>query len=407
LHQLFFLYWFQNRQSGNFAEPDKASLCEFPVFHPQNEIKAIPMFKMIHTKSNISTFQNPMRVLVSILFSFCLLACGNEKPLPDISQVDVQLNIQQFERDFFTIDSMNPQPGLNNLIKKYPVFTPLFVSNVLGLGPISDSNELIKLGLRRYIHLNQGVYNKVEEKFRNTNLIRKELETAFRYLKYYYPDYKVPIIYTTIGPLDALPPLSSGEPSPNYMGTNFLAIGLQFYLGANYDVYQDQAFITNIAPKYRSRRFSEQYLAADVMKLLLDDIYPDSSNRLPLGEQFIEKGKRLYLLQSLLPEKHDTIITGYTNNQLKWCIENEREIYNFFLQQQLFYERDLALIAPFTSDGPFTQGMPESSPGNIGAFIGLQIVNAYVKNHKGKINPADVMKIKAAEIFKESGYKPR
>jgi hypothetical protein len=143
------------------------------------------------------------------------------------------------------------------------------------------------------------------------------------------------------------------------------------------------------------------------MKLVIDDIYPDSSTRLTLGEQFIEKGKRLYMLSSLLPETNDTIITGYTSKQLDWCEENEREIYNYFLQQQLFYERDPSLIMPYINDGPFTQGMPEASPGNTGAFLGLQFVKAYVKRNKDKKNPVDLLKIPAATIIKDSGYKPR
>jgi len=360
-----------------------------------------------YTKLNFMTFLNPMRLAIITLLSFCVVACSNDRVLPDISKIKVTLKIHQFERDFFAIDSMNPQPGITQLIEKHPDFAPLFISNVLGLGPLTDSNKIINPGVRRYLFLNQDIYQTVNEKFRNTEFINSELELAFRYLKYYYPDYKIPDIYTTIGPLDALPPLSNGEPSPNYIGNNFLAIGLQFYLGADYDIYQDQSFITNIAPRYRSRKFSQEYIALDVMKLIIDDLYPDSSNRLPLGEQFIEKGKRLYHLQSLLPEKHDTIITGYTNKQLEWCLENEREIYNFFLQQKLFYERDLVLINPFITDGPFTQGMPDNAPGNIGAFLGLQIVKSYVKKHQDKTNPADLMKTNAATILKESGYKPR
>jgi hypothetical protein len=62
---------------------------------------------------------------------------------------------------------------------------------------------------------------------------------------------------------------------------------------------------------------------------------------------------------------------------------------------------------PYVNDGPFTQGMPETSPGNIGAFLGLQIVKAYVKKHEEKKNPVELLKISASTIIKESGYKPR
>jgi len=365
------------------------------------------MRKKSDTKEPNSSFDSAMRLFATLLIMSLLFSCGKKKDLPDISGIKVELNLRRFEQDFFRIDSMQPKGGLSKIITAYPDFAPLFISNVLGLGSINDSNPLIETGMRRFLHLNQTIYKSTIQKFSNTNDLEKELTLAFRYLKYYFPNYKVPTFYTTIGPMDALPPLSNGEPSPNFMGTDFIAIGLQFYQGRDYPLYQEPAFVTNIVPAYRSRRFSKEYITSDIMKLVIDDIYPDSSARLPLGEQFIEKGKRLYMLSSFLPETHDTIVTGYTSTQLEWCKENEREIYNYFLQQQLFYERDPSLIMPYINDGPFTPGMPETSPGNTGAFLGLQFVKAYVKRYKDKKNPVDLLKIPAGIIIKDSGYKPR
>ena len=82
---------------------------------------------------------------------------------------------------------------------------------------------------------------------------------------------------------------------------------------------------------------------------MLDDLLPDSSKRLPLIEQFVERGKRKYLLHLLLPQAHDSILLGYTGKQLAWCRENERSIFNFFAQQQLLYERDPALVQGFVT----------------------------------------------------------
>jgi hypothetical protein len=347
-----------------------------------------------------------MRIFLSFLICVLLISCGNNPELPDISGVRVDLKYRRFERDFFQIDSMNTRPGITNLVAQYPEFAPLFVNHVLGLGPLSDSNTLIDPGIRRFLHINQSLFETTEKTFGETNDLAEELTGAFRYLKYYFPQYPIPEILTTIGPMDALPPLSNGEPSPNYMGKDFIAIGLQFYLGKDYSIYQDPHFIANIVPVYKSRKFERAYITADVMKLVIDDLYPDSSKVQSLGEIFIEKGKRMYLLQSLLPEKHDTILYGYTNDQLKWCEENEREIYSYFLQQDLFYQHDLSLIMPYCTDGPYTQGMPQESPGNIGLFVGLKIVKSYLKKHP-KINPRELMTTPASVILKKSNYKPR
>jgi hypothetical protein len=249
------------------------------------------------------------------------------------------------------------------------------------------------------------VYKESQKLFKDFSGTAKELENGFRYVKHYFPDYKVPTIITTVGPMDALAPMSNNEPSPNYMGENFLAVSLQFYLGKDFSIYNDPGYISSVAPQYRSARFSKEYIAGDVFKLVIDDLFPDSSSRYPLIERFIEKGKRLYLLQQFLPNSNDTLLIGYTGKQLKWCKENERSMYNFFIQQNLLFEIDPALTQNFTTDGPTTQGMPEQSPGNIGAFLGWEIVKAYMQK-KPSVTVAQLMRTSNKNIFNEADYKP-
>lgn len=352
--------------------------------------------------SFISSMKN-LFLLSALVFLF---ACNDQSNAPDVSKLSVNLTVQRFEQDFFAIDSNQTKTGLTALQNKYPVFLPLFVNHVLGLGAFTDTNQLIFEGSKRFLHLNKPVYEKSQELYKNFNPVKAELSKGFQYVKYYFPSYQVPSVITTVGPMDALAPMSNNEPSPNYMGENFLAIGLQFYLGKDYAIYNDAGYISSIAPQYRSRRFSKEFIPTDVFMLVIDDLYPDSSNRFPLIERFVEKGKRLYLLNKFLPQTNDTLLIGYTGKQLDWCKESERSIYNFFIQQNLLFEMDPALTQNFTTDGPSTQGMPESSPGNIGAYLGWEIVKAYINKHPD-LSPQRFMQTPNKKIFDESGYKPR
>ena len=346
-----------------------------------------------------------MKKLLPILLLISITACNNRNNAPDVSHIKIDLKTERFEQAFFNIDSNNTKAGLAQLQQKYPTFLPLFVTNVLGLGPISDSNSLVYDGTKRFLHLNQVVYKQSQDLYKNFSSTAKELEDGFRYVKHYFPAYNVPAIITTVGPMDALAPMSNNEPSPNYLGENFLAIGLQFYLGKEFSIYNDPGYISSVAPLYRSARFSKEYIAGDVFKLVIDDLFPDSSSRYPLIERFIEKGKRLYLLQQFLPNSNDTLLIGYTGKQLEWCKENERSMYNFFIQQNLLFEIDPALTQNFTTDGPTTQGMPEQSPGNIGAFLGWEIVKAYMQK-KPSVTLAQLMRTSNKNIFNEAEYKP-
>lgn len=360
----------------------------------------------LHTTNlNYNRYRSMKKLLAFILPVF-LFACNNNDSRPDVSNIKIELQLKRFDEAFFKLDTSNLSQSLAQLQTEYPQFLPLFISNVLGLGPLNDTNQLAFLGTKQFLKLNKQVYDTSLIVHRNLNNLKNEMEDAFRYVKYYYPAYQLPQLITTIGPMDGLAPMSNQMLSPNYMGENFIAVSLQFYLGKDYSIYNDPGYVSSVAPQYRSKRFSKEYMTSDLMMLVVDDLYPDSSNRLPLIERFVEKGKRLHLLQLLLPEKHDTILTGYTNAQFNWCKENERSIFNFFTQQNLLYERDPALTQNFTNEGPFTQGMPEQSPGNIGAFVGWQIVKSYLKK-KGTVSPDAFMKTSAKRIFEEAGYRPK
>ncbi|MBU6159160.1 MAG: hypothetical protein KGP35_09035, partial [Bacteroidetes bacterium] len=192
-----------------------------------------------------------------LYFSIILsLSCRNQSDAPDISNINVNLKVERFEKDFYALDTNRIREGLFSLEKKYPDFLPLYINHVLGLGPLNDSNELAFSGTKLFLRLNRKPYEYSSKLYENFDEIQKELSEAFRYCKYYFPNYPVPKIFTTVGPLDALAPMSSMEPSPNFMGHGFIGIGLQFYLGKDFEIYKDPDYISQIAPAYRSRRFS-------------------------------------------------------------------------------------------------------------------------------------------------------
>lgn len=347
-----------------------------------------------------------MKKLLIFILPVFISACNNQTSKPDVSNIKINLELKRFDEAFFKLDTNNLQQGLMQLQQDYQQFLPLFVSNVLGLGPMVDSNQLISIGTKQFLKMNKPVFDTSLKVHQNLNTFKHEIEDAFKYVSYYYPQYKIPQLIATIGPMDALAPMTNQMLTPNYMGENFIAVSLQFYLGKDYSVYNNPGYASSVAPLYRSKRFSKEYMAADIMNLVIDDLYPDSSNRLPLIERFVEKGKRLHLLSLFLPDKKDSILTGYTQAQLNWCKQNERSIFNYFTQNNLLYEREPALTQNFVNEGPFTQGMPEQSPGNIGAYVGWQIVKAYL-NKKGTITPDALMKTPARQIFEASAYRPK
>lgn len=328
-----------------------------------------------------------------------LVGCNNA---PDVSGIKVTTTIGRFDKFMFEkIDTNSIEQSTNNLQSTFPWFTNDFISNILGLTTLSSSTSdsaanVTFSELKHFIHVTRPLYDSLSFKFEDLSWLEKELNQSFKYLKYYFPDYKVPKIVAYVGPFNA----------PGIAITNeSLAIGLQLYGGKDFSFYTS-AEGQEVFPLYISRTFEPQYITANSMIAIEQDLYPDKSGGRPLVEQLIEKGKQWYMLDKLLPNAPDSIKTHYTQAQLKWCESNEGLIWNFFLENNYLYTAEFDIIKTYIGEAPNTQGMPDASPGNIGQWVGWKIVKKYAEKNKS-LSPDALMKTNNKKIFSEAKYKPR
>lgn len=343
------------------------------------------------------------------IFPFLLLitiitACNSEKG-PDVSKVKLDLKMERFDQDFFNLDSNKLNTDIPILLKKYPSLLPIFTEHILGIGSLTIDNPYLLPGIKSYLSLNKPIYDSAALVFKTTEKLMEELEQAFRHVKYYYPNYKVSKVATLVGPIDAMAELN-GELTPNFIGPDFIGISLQFYLGRDFSVYQNENFIINVAPLYRSRRFEKEYIVADVIKVVADDIFPDMSKGKSLLEQLISKGKQWYMIDKFLPNAPDSIKTGYTQQQINWCKENEGLIWNYLITNEDLYSIEQLAIQTYIGESPSTQGMPDRSPGNIGPWIGLQIFKKFASKNE-KMSLTELLNTDFRKIMEEAKYKPK
>lgn len=337
------------------------------------------------------------------LFIISLNACNNKNNTPDVSDIQINLAVERFDEDFFSIDTTDIGKGISALELKYPGLLPIFLQHIVGV----ENEE----GVKSFYRLYKPVFDSTQKLYKNFDPVKKEITDAFRYVKYYFPSYQLPVkVIPVVGPMNSLndmAKMSNGELTPNFMGPDFIGISLQFYLGRNFSLYHNEYFINNVVPLYRSRRFSQEYIPVEVMKLVTDDIFPDKSNTKPLIEQMIEKGKHLWLMDKLLPGTADHLKTGFSKEQLEWCEENEGLIWSYIVKNENLYAVDPAIIQIYIGEAPFTQGFSqEESPGNIGPWIGWQIVKKYADKNSG-MKPETIMQASAKQILEEAKYKPK
>lgn len=335
--------------------------------------------------------------LLAVLCIVTLISCKHKKNLPDISGIQVSLDIKRFDQDFFKADTNNIPQALDSLSTKYPMFLKDYLYNIQAFPPNQDSvlkYSRLFLTDKLYRALKDTVatlYNESE-----MASVKKELETSFRYVKYYFPQYKLPnSVITFIGPL---------EGTGNALTYQGLAIGLQSYMGSGFSAYQNQ-YISQVYPYYKSRRFSKEYIVVNSIKNVIDDIYPTQNSGKNLIQQMIELGKKMYLTDMLLPEVADSLKTGYTQKQLNGCFKNEKNIWNFFVENNLLFEKEPNTVAPYLNDGPATPEISPEAPGFIGQFVGWQIVKCWMDKHP-KSTVIDLLQTPESKIFDEAKYKP-
>ncbi len=329
-------------------------------------------------------------------FVIVLISSCTGKKIPDVSAVKVDLKMQRFEQDFFAADTNHLDESLQKLHEKYPGFLRDFIFNILALPPQPDSAKSVEQQIKSFLRTYTSLKDTSDKVFTNPADIEKQVARGLQFVKYYFPSYKLPDkLITFIGPINSY---------GNILTSDALAVGLQLYMGKNYSLYQS-AEGQEMYPAYISKRFQTEYIPVNCIKTIVDDMFPDNSAGKPLIEQMVQAGKRLYILDQLMPETEDTLKTGYTKSQLEGCYKNEEAIWSYFVQNDLLFVSDPSNVKDYMNDAPKTQAFGEESPGFIGQFVGWQIVKKWMGKNE-KVTLQQLIETNPKTIFEQAKYKP-
>ncbi len=337
-----------------------------------------------------------MRIAFVFLIAACLFfSCNNGDKTPDVSNIKVELSSMHFEKDLFTLDTVNFTANLDILLAKYPSFGENFLATILNADPAwsADSTAGYVLG---FTAAYKKVYDTAQIVFKDFGPYEKAIKKGVQYVKYYFPQYKDrKKIITYIGPLDGYGDILSDDA---------IIVGLQHHLGKNFSLYQSE-FVQITYPQYISDRFEPGYIDIQCMKNIMNELYLEKIDDMPLVQQMVEKGKRLYVLSRLLPKTEEYKLIGYAKEQLKAVYEHERAVWDLFVQNNFLQTIDNNIIKNYIGEGPKTQELGEGAPGNIGSFAGWQIVKKFMQKNP-KLGLPELMATNAETIFHQAKYKP-
>lgn len=340
-----------------------------------------------------------------IIFFLGIYGCKNKPVLPAEARKPIPIEIARFDQDFFELDTIQLNSGLNVLAEKYPDFFSAYLTAILGVNP---ADSLAPLAINAFLNTYRPVY-KIAQDLVNTHLeeVKNGVEAGMQWMQYLVPSFKPdsPFVITTfIGPMDAFENFSIGDYG-DVRTANGVGVALQLHLGSDNPIYV-QGMQSGIFYQYQVNRFTPETMLVNAMKNLIEDHFPYQAAGKSLMEEMVEKGKRMYLLKRVLPEVDDSILIGYTGSQYEGALKNEAMIWQFFVKNDLLYNIDLSINQQYIRDGPKTPELGEASPGYIGLFTGWRLVEAYMENNSG-ITIEQLMKTPVNTVFQKSGYKPK
>jgi hypothetical protein len=303
----------------------------------------------------------------------------------DVSRVSIpEVKIHRYDADLFKVRVPDLEKELEAIKQTYYFFLGTNLHDPQKLGEMKDYLEN-----PRNIEFQKACMSR----FKDLSGVEKDLADAFRHWKYYFPDARIPRVYSYI---------SGGDyANPVQLADSVMIIALDTYLGKDFKPYY-----TDGLPVYKVERMTGEHIVPDCAVEIVRSLYTENPASNTLLEGMVDAGKRLYLLDALIPDIPGYLKMDYSREQYEWAVKNEPHVWAAIIENRLLYSTEGQYFRMFLADGPCSMEFSKDSPPRLGEWIGLRIIRAYMQNNSG-ISLRQMMDEKDAQkVLTLSGYKP-
>lgn len=311
-------------------------------------------------------------LLIFLFFNACQDEFTNES---DVESISVSISFDRFDLNFYD----QPSEVIPELKKKYPFLFPKQFSDSVWINRQKDSLQLL-------------LQSEVNKTFKNIELFERDVNHLFKHIKYLFPFAKIPRVITLTNNVD--------YQIKTVYSDSLLLISLDTFLGSENHLYDG-------IPSYIRKELDPKYITVQIADKFGAFIIPPVEDRTFLARMIYE-GKKLYLHDLLLPHVpvEDRIV--YTKEEFNWALENEKYVWQYFIEKQVLYQTQLEWVQRFIEPAPFSKfylQLDNETPGRIGSWLGWQIVNSYMTQFpETPLN--ELLKISSQKLFNLSKYKP-
>ncbi len=335
-------------------------------------------------------------LIISILY-----ACGGSntkenhcKNQVDVSNIKINTKVIRFEKELFAQKDTNT---IKKLLQKYPLIRDRFFGIKFTKDSINEEKKIIK-SLTKMVNDKylDTLYQDCEKAFGDFKNIENEFAEAFKHIKHYFPDFKEPIIYTTITGLKSFGGLEF------YVDKDMIVISLEFFLGKNvrYRPRREEY------PDYIWQHYHQKSIVPFCLLFLANGYNQSDLSDKTMAADMVYYGKSLEFVKRAMPCLPDSLLMRYSQQQVKNISDEKNRVFlwNHFLEKKLLFStKDLDKKA-YLEDRPYIAEINKECPARIGQWFGWRIIQNYLQKNKD-VSFQKLMKTQNAQlIFEKAGY---
>lgn len=294
---------------------------------------------------------------------------------------DIDITVSRYDELLNEYVEFNSFLALKKMNTEHLLETTYLIEDVLKLGQVNDDNINNKLKAFYTDSTLRVLAKDALAKYRDMGMVEKDLTRGFRKLKRELPSIKVPHVYSQISALN----------ESVVVGDSILGFSIDKYMGEDYPLYKNYFY------DYQRRSMIPGRIVPDCFMFFLLSDYPfPENNEHSLLDCIMHKGKIQYVIKGILNYDSYGQELGYTKEENEWCTKNRKEIWAYMLANGHLQSTDPMVIRKYTAPAPYTAYFGDGSPAMVGIWMGIQIIDSYMRNNK---------EITVEELMKDNDYR--
>lgn len=324
------------------------------------------------------------KFIYSLFLAVLLTGCNGQNR----SAAAEPIQIHRFDRALYQLIDSGDSTQIASIRQDYPLMTDILGKGILNIQSPDAPGFWSKLLTFYSEPTLKQLYLDAITRYDSIADLQQQLGDGFAYIKAQLPAMQIPAVYMHV----------SGFNQNVLVGDSLLSLSIDKYLGKEYPLYQDFFY------DYQLRKMQRENVVPDYLAGWLISEYPFAGKENVLLERMVYEGKIKYILSQALPATPPETLMGYTPQACNWIREHEADVWKAIVGRKHLYTPDLITTARYFEDTP-SSFLADEAPGNLGAWIGWQIVSRYMAETHSTLE-ALMLNNDAQDILARSKYKP-